>query len=148
MTSLTKENVLSLSAIQRFGMLIILILIIITFSFLSPHFFTYSNMMSMLRQIAVIGIIAAGQTLVIIKGGIDLSVGSIVAFAGVVSALVVSSTENAILGILAGLLAGAIVGVINGVFISKLKLSPLIVTLAAMTLYAGLALVISNVSDK
>ncbi len=100
--------------------------------------------MSMLRQISVIGIIAAGQTLVIIKGGIDLSVGSIVAFAGVVSALTLASTGNTTLAIIAGLLVGALVGCLNGVLISKLKLSPLIVTLASMTLYGGVALVLSD----
>ncbi|MFD1415774.1 ABC transporter permease [Oceanobacillus jeddahense] len=144
MDEMTKKKLLSLSAIQKYGMMLILVLIIIIFSVLSPNFFTYSNFMSMLRQISVIGIIAAGQTLVIIKGGIDLSVGSIVAFAGVVSALTLASTGNTTLAIIAGLLVGALVGCLNGVLISKLKLSPLIVTLASMTLYGGVALVLSD----
>src|SRR5699024_11351095 len=144
MDTFTKKNLLSLRAIQKYGMVIILLLIITMFTILSSNFLTYSNIMSMLRQISIIGIVAAGQTLVILTGGIDLSVGSIVAISGIGSAMVTLSTDNALLGISTGILIGALIGVFNGVLIAKLDLSPLIVTLAGMSLFAGLALVISD----
>ncbi|KKK40110.1 ribose ABC transporter permease [Mesobacillus campisalis] len=125
-------------------MVMILLLITIVFSILSPNFLTYSNIVSILRQVSIIGIIAAGQTLVIITAGIDLSVGSIVALAGIVSAMVALGTESALLGITAGLLTGTLIGLFNGILISKLKLTPFIVTLASMTLFAGFALVVSG----
>src|SRR5699024_8711120 len=144
MDTFTKKNLLSLRAIQKYGMVIILLLIITMFTILSSNFLTYSNIMSMLRQISIIGIVAAGQTLVILTGGIDLSVGSIVAISCIGSAMVTLSTDNALLGISTGILIGALIGVFNGVLIAKLDLSPLIVTLAGMSLFAGLALVISD----
>lgn len=134
----------TLTLIQKYGMVLILCLITIVFSILSPNFLTYSNIASILRQVSIIGIIAAGQTLVIITAGIDLSVGSIVALAGIVSAMTALGTESAILGIAAGLLTGTLIGLFNGVLISKLKLTPFIVTLASMTLFAGFALVVSE----
>ena len=139
-----KEGFLTLNMIQKYGMIIILVLITIMFSVLSPNFLTYSNMISMLRQVSIIGIIAAGQTLVIITAGIDLSVGSIVALAGVISATVALGSNSALLGIGAGLLAGTLIGLFNGFLISKVKLAPFIVTLASMTLFAGLALLVSG----
>jgi ribose/xylose/arabinose/galactoside ABC-type transport system permease subunit len=133
-----------LTLIQKYGMVLILCLITIVFSLLSPNFLTYSNIVSVLRQVSIIGIIAAGQTLVIITAGIDLSVGSIVALAGIVSAMVALGTESALLGIAAGLVTGTVIGLFNGILISKLKLTPFIVTLASMTLFAGTALVVSG----
>lgn len=141
---INSEKIITLDMIQKYGMILILILITIIFSLLSPNFLTYSNIVGILRQVSIIGIIAAGQTLVIITAGIDLSVGSIVALSGVVSAAVALGTDNAILGIGAGLLAGALIGLFNGFLISKIKLAPFIVTLASMTLFAGLALVLSE----
>ncbi|MFI8495713.1 ABC transporter permease [Peribacillus butanolivorans] len=134
----------TLTFIQKYGMVLILLLITIVFSILSPNFLTYSNIVSILRQVSIIGIIAAGQTLVIITAGIDLSVGSIVALTGVVSAMVALGTESALLGIAAGLLTGTLIGLFNGILISRLKLTPFIVTLASMTLFAGIALVVSG----
>ena len=133
-----------LTLIQKYGMVLILCLITIVFSLLSPNFLTYSNIVSVLRQVSIIGIIAAGQTLVIITAGIDLSVGSIVALAGIVSATAALGTGSALLGIAAGLVTGTLIGLFNGILISKLKLTPFIVTLASMTLFAGFALVVSG----
>lgn len=102
---------------------------------------TPSNLINILRQVSVIGIVAAGQTLVIITSGIDLSVGSIVGLSGAVSAGVTLATGNAFLGIAAGLLTGMVFGVANGLLISRLKLTPFIVTLASMTMLSGFTLI-------
>ncbi len=133
-----------LQFIQTYGMLLILLLVVAIFSMLSPNFFTTGNLINIFRQVSIIGIIAVGQTLVILTAGIDLSVGSIVGLAGAVSASVTLGTGNPLFGVLAGLLTGAAVGLFNGVMVSYFKLTPFIVTLATMTGVAGITLVYTN----
>ncbi|CAM5786392.1 MULTISPECIES: ribose ABC transporter permease [Brevibacillus] len=137
----SKPAVNRLSLIQQYGMFFILILVAAIFTMLTPNFLTPSNLINILRQVSVIGIVAAGQTLVIITSGIDLSVGSIVGLSGAVSAGVTLATGNAFLGIAAGLLTGMVFGVANGLLISRLKLTPFIVTLASMTMLSGFTLI-------
>jgi ribose/xylose/arabinose/galactoside ABC-type transport system permease subunit len=134
-----KTNILSL--VQTYGMFLILLLVIVIFSLLTSNFLTTSNVLNILRQVSVIGIIAVGQTLVILTAGIDLSVGSIVGLSGAISAGVMLSTGSPFLGIAAGLLTGAFLGFLNGILIAKLKLTPFIVTLATMTIISGLTLI-------
>lgn len=130
-----------LNLFQQYGMFLILLIVCAIFSLLTPNFLTGSNMINVLRQTSVIGIIAVGQTLVILTAGIDLSVGSIVGFSGAISAGVMLKTGNVWLGILAGLAAGTALGLANGILIAKLKLTPFIVTLASMTTVSGLTLI-------
>lgn len=137
-----KTNVLGL--IQTYGMFLILLLVVAIFSFLTPNFLTGSNIINIFRQVSVIGIIAVGQTLVILTAGIDLSVGSIVGLSGAISAGVTLSTGSPLLGIGAGLLTGAALGFVNGFLIAKFKLTPFIVTLATMTVISGLTLIYTN----
>lgn len=106
-------------------------------------------MLNILMHVSVIGIISVGMTFVILSAGIDLSVGSIVALSGVVSAkfmLGLSSQQHltAILAVLVALIAGTIIGLINGSFISTWNIPPFIVTLGMMGIARGLALVISG----
>ncbi|KIL34560.1 ribose ABC transporter permease [Cohnella kolymensis] len=129
---------------QTYGMLLILLLVIAIFSMLTPNFLTTSNIINILRQVSVVGIIAVGQTLVILTAGIDLSVGSIVGLAGAISAGAAISTGNPYLGIAAGLFTGAFFGFVNGILIAKLKLTPFIVTLATMTAISGLTLIYTD----
>lgn len=136
-----RSNVNKLGLVQKYGMFFILLLVAAIFTILTPNFLTTSNLINILRQVSVIGIVAAGQTLVIITAGIDLSVGSIVGLAGAVSAGVTLSTGSATLGIASGLLTGTVFGLANGFLISRLKLTPFIVTLASMTVLSGLTLI-------
>jgi ribose/xylose/arabinose/galactoside ABC-type transport system permease subunit len=117
----------------------------ILFSFLSPYFFTADNLLNVSLQVSIIAIIAAGMTFVILTGGIDLSVGSMVALAGVVAtALLKASSSVSLLlavALIGGLLVGALSGVLAGVFITRFNITPFIVTLALMTVWRGVAFV-------
>ncbi len=121
-----------------------LIVFSIVISFLSDRFLTSSNAFNVLRQASINAILAVGMTFVILTGGIDLSVGSIFAFSGAMTAYLVGTGYNFIIAIIIGLLFGALIGLINGFFISKGKLQPFIVTLAMMTIFRGATLVFTN----
>lgn len=126
-----------------FGTLIVLV---IFFSIASSNFFSWSNISSILLATAVIGILALGTTFVIITGGIDLSIGTGMTLAAVMTGIfLVNMQLPLIVGVLGGIATGALMGVINGVNIAILKLPPFIATLAMMLIAQGLALVISGV---
>lgn len=116
-----------------FGLLIICIII----SVITPRFLTIANLRNVLTQLSVNAVIAAGMTFVILTGGIDLSVGSIVAICGAVAAMLAKSTGNVFVAILAALILGAIIGLLNGLIIAKGKLQAFIATLATMTVFRG-----------
>ncbi|HWO96553.1 MAG TPA: ABC transporter permease [Bacillus sp. (in: firmicutes)] len=121
-----------------------LVLLSVTLSILSPYFLTTDNLLSIALQTAIIAILALGQVYVIISGGIDLSVGSILALSGVVSAQLLVAGWPTALAIAAGVLAGALLGFINGLVITKGKLPPFIVTLGMMGVARGLSLVLTD----
>lgn len=131
--------------------LVLLVLIIIA-SLISSDFLSFNNIMNIIRQVSVIGILAGGMTFVILTGGIDLSVGAILGLSGAISAFVLNGLAEAgfnnltatILAILIGLLVGLLSGVFNGLFITMGDLPPFIVTLATMTLFNGLLLVFTG----
>src|SRR3972149_2001149 len=123
----------------RFGMLIILVLLIIIASFLSPQFLTYQNLMNVIRQISMVAIIAIGSTLVLIIGGIDLSVGSTAVFARVFFAGLVSFNHLPIwLAAIVAIIAGLLVGLFNGGITVGFDVPPFIVTLATMNAFRGM----------
>lgn len=132
------------STLQKIGPLIGLIVIFIILSILSPNFLTLTNILNVLRQISINALIAFGMTFVILTGGIDLSVGSILALAGAITAGMMSSGMDPFLAVLLGLMAGALMGAFNGFVISKGKVAPFIATLATMTIFRGLTLVYTN----
>jgi ribose transport system permease protein len=129
---------------QAVSMLLILIVMWFLLSLLSPYFFTVSNLSEITLQTAVIGIIAAGETLVILSGGIDLSVGSAFACSGVAGGLVFQPTGNLWLTLAATLLTGAVLGSLNGLFITRLRVPPFIATLGMLGMARGLALILSR----
>ncbi|QGQ48123.1 ABC transporter permease [Metabacillus sediminilitoris] len=130
--------------LQKLGPFVGLIIIIITLSIVSPNFMTVDNILNVLRQVSINALIAFGMTFVILTGGIDLSVGSILALSSAVTASMLASGMDPILAILIGLIAGAIMGAINGFIITKGKVAPFIATLATMTVFRGLTLVYSE----
>jgi ribose transport system permease protein len=106
---------------------------IIVFSILKPVFISFNNVMSILLSTCVTGVLGLGVTFVIIAGGIDLSVGTVMIFSSVIVALSISTLGLPIIpGILLALAAGGICGFINGFGVAKLKLPPFIATLAMM----------------
>lgn len=124
------------------GALLILCIFLSLFPKTGSAFLTQKNLFNVLRQISSNLLLACGMTMVIILGGIDLSVGSIIALSGCVAAGCVSRYGLSIMaGILAGILVGTAVGMFNGTVISKTTIPPFIVTLAAMNVAKGLAYV-------
>ena len=129
---------------QKYGYVLVLALFAMILSTLSPYFLTVSNFINIARQVSINFILAVGATVVIISAGIDLSVGSILAFSGVVGALYLNTGGNFIVAILIALALGTLLGVINGFFIAKMKLAPFIATLGMMSVARGLALVVTG----
>ncbi len=130
--------------ISQLGPLIGLVLIMIILGFLSDNFFTLDNILNLLRQISINALIAFGMTFVILTGGIDLSVGSILAFGSALTAGMLASGMDPLLAVLIGLLAGAAMGAFNGFVITKGKVAPFIATLATMTIFRGATLVYTD----
>ncbi|MDR3336933.1 MAG: ABC transporter permease [Treponema sp.] len=122
-----------------------LLIIIIVFSILSPYFFSVNNLLTVATQTAIIAIIAIGQTYVMITAGIDLSIGSNIALAGMITALsIMKGSVPLPLAMLFGLLSGGLVGLINGIFVSFGKLPPFIATLGTMTAVRGVCLTLTQ----
>lgn len=129
---------------SQLGVGIALLLEIILFSFLSPYFFTAENLLNVSLQVSITAIIAVGMTFVILTSGIDLSVGSLVAFVGVISTMILKATLSLPVAILAGLAVGLFSGIIAGVFVTRFRITPFIVTLALMTVWRGLAFILTD----
>jgi ribose transport system permease protein len=129
---------------NRLGMIMILLLLCVVLSFTAPNFLDTANMLNVLKQVSIIAILAAGMTIVILTGGIDLSVGSTVALSGVISVMISAAGVNPIIAMLSGAAVGYGVGLINGFFTAKTKLPAFIVTLGSFTYVRGLAYVISG----
>ncbi|GEN46649.1 ribose ABC transporter permease [Alkalibacillus haloalkaliphilus] len=129
---------------QKLGPVLGLLAIVIVLSIMSPQFLSLDNLLTMLRQVTIIALLAFGMTFVILTGGIDLSVGSTLALAGALTAGMMASGIDPILAVLLGVLAGAVMGAFNGVIIAKGKVAPFIATLATMTIFRGLTLVYTD----
>jgi len=103
------------------GILLVILLLIIVTGIFERNFLTFNNLLNVLRQVAVVGIVACGMTYCIIGGAFDLSVGSVVSLAGVITILSINNGTNEYLAVLYGLSAGVAVGIINGVLISLIN---------------------------
>ncbi|WLR51358.1 ribose ABC transporter permease [Bacillus tianshenii] len=132
------------STLQKLGPLLGLGLIIVILSILSPNFLALNNILNVLRQVSINALIAFGMTFVILTGGIDLSVGSILALGAALTAGMLAAGMDPTLAMLLGLLAGAAMGAVNGLIITKGKVAPFIATLATMTIFRGLTLVYTD----
>jgi ribose/xylose/arabinose/galactoside ABC-type transport system permease subunit len=130
----TREKILAL----------VLIVELIVFGILSPYFFTVSNLLDTSRYFSETGLIAIGMSLIIITGGIDLSVGSLLALVSVVVGFSMAAGVPLPVSIVLGLATGYLGGLFNGTLVTRLSLSPLTVTLGTMALYRGIAYAVSN----
>lgn len=144
-----------IKTLRQYGIFVVFIIISLILSFISPQFLTVSNWTIIITQASINALLAFGVTFVIITGGIDLSLGSMVAVTGVTAAMLAHpDTFPVVLPIFAGLLTGLLMGIFNGFIITKSKIAPFIVTLGTMTIGRGLALIlskgrpISNLSDS
>lgn len=129
---------------SRLGVLAALAILVLSLGLASPFFLTTNNMFNIGVAIALVGVVAAGSTLVMIAGGLDVSVGSTVALSGVSAASVLASTRSVTLAIAAGVVVGALAGLFNGLIITKLSINPLIATLGTLSVYRGLTFIVSD----
>lgn len=129
---------------REFGTLLGLLAMVVTLWIATPHFLTTSNLLNVIEQSATIGILAAGMTFVILTGGIDLSVGSLVALAGITFGGVVHGGASLPLAVLAGVSVAALCGAVNGLLTTAGRLPPFIVTLGMMSVARGAALMVSD----
>ena len=128
--------------VQKQGALVLLVLVCIIATARYEAFLTPENLLNVLRQNSMLGIVALGMTFVILTGGIDLSVGSLLAVAGVVAAYL--ADQGLIVALIAAVAASAFLGLINGIVIAKGRIQPFIVTLGMMIAARGLALAVTN----
>ena len=123
--------------LSRYGSLVMLATLVILMSLTSKEFLTLNNLTNVARQVSIFAIIGTGMTFVIITGGIDLSVGSQLALTGCVAMTIIDKTNG-------DFLVGAICGAANGITVSRFRVPPFIATLAGLTVFRGLSLVITN----
>ena len=156
-TQSTTKKVDALSVAGRYGALIFLIVLCVVFAVLEPAFLTTRNIFNVIRQVSIYGMLAIGMTFVILTGGIDLSIGSVLALAGLVCAAVEKGSRG-LLGagageahgfglpaaVAAAIAVGLIAGTSQGLAVSRMKVPPFIVTLGGMSVFRGLALVFSG----
>lgn len=139
------QRVAVIERLREAGILAILLLGAVAFSFTVPSFFSVDNAINGIGLSAAINtIVAIGLTYVIITGGIDLSVGSTAALSAVIGADLMGRGLPVLLAVLVALAVGAVAGLVNGLLVTRVQLAPFIVTLGTMTFYRGLALSYTN----
>ena len=139
MNKMNKKTLINKISVYRSAMILLIICIVATI--LSPNFLSMTNLFNVFKQITVAGIVGCGMTFVILTGGIDLSVGSILGLSGVLAAGVLTATGNVVLSILTAIGIGLICGTVNGFWVAECGIPPFIATLGMMTLLRGCVLV-------
>lgn len=129
--------------IRKYSIAIVLFVMFVLFSIFIDGFLNLTNMLNILRQYSMLGIIACGMTLLMIAGGFDLSVGSNMALTGII-VTIISNKFGFFTGIVSGLLCGVVVGAFNGFIVTKVKINAFVATLASSLVFRGLALYISK----
>lgn len=129
---------------RGFGLVIALAVLIVAASLISPHFLNPINVLNVLRQVALYGILGVGMTFILLTAGIDLSISSIVGFVGVVAATLMGMGYPILLCCLIGVGGGLLIGVINGLGIVVGQVPPFIMTLGSMVMTRGIALMIAD----
>ncbi|MGN6538140.1 MAG: ABC transporter permease subunit, partial [Mesorhizobium sp.] len=129
---------------DRVGILMVLVVLVLLMAAIAPNFNRVDNLLNIARAISINAILAAGMTVVILTGGIDLSVGSTIAVSGVVAVIAAIAGVPAPLAVLLGMAVGGLCGLVNGWLTAYLALAPFIVTLGTMTFLRGLAYTITD----
>lgn len=129
---------------DTFVLAVILILLILFFSLMSPYFFNLSNMFNVLRQTTEVAIVALPLTMIVVCGAMDLSVGSIVGFSAVMFAICFQKEMPLIVCTLAAFLTGLACGMLNGFFVAHLNMMPIMVTIGTMSLFRGVIYGVTN----
>ena len=127
---------------ERAGMLLVLVILFAACSVFVQNFLSVANMQGLLLSVATVGMVSCTMLFCLASGNFDLSVGSVLACAGVVAAVVMNKNGSVVLGVAAGLGTGAVVGFANGWIVAKVKINALITTLATMEIVRGLAFIV------
>jgi L-arabinose transport system permease protein len=130
--------------LTEYSLIVIFVLMFVTTSIFVDHFFSIGNMLGLALSVSQIGMVACTMMFCLASRDFDLSVGSTVAFAGVLCAMVLNATGSTMLGILAAVVAGAAIGWLNGAVIAYLRINALITTLATMEIVRGLGFIVSH----
>jgi ribose/xylose/arabinose/galactoside ABC-type transport system permease subunit len=130
--------------IREIGVLLALIILFLTFSFSSPFFFGLENLLNVLRQVSLLGIISMGMTMVIVSGEIDLSVGAVYGFGSTIAGILMTNNVSIWLSIVVALICGVAFGTMNGLLVTYARIPALIVTLGMMNVARGASLIISK----
>jgi ribose transport system permease protein len=139
------RKLINITAHQRLLAFASLIVLLVVFSIASPNFMQTSNMLAILQATSVNGVLAVAATLVIITGGIDLSVGTLMTFTAVIAGVLLTNMNLPLpIGVLGAVLTGAFCGFCSGSFVAKMKIPPFIATLGMMLILKGLSLVVSG----
>ncbi len=135
---LSGDNLTTLTLIISF------LLLCFVFATQSDNFLTLNNLENVSKQLAVVGVVSIGMTVVLVSGGVDLSVGSVAALSGVVTSLLwIEAGIPLVIAVVCGLLSGTLVGFLNGFMVTFMKINPLITTLGTFSIVRGLAFVLS-----
>ena len=129
---------------REFTIVAVIITICIVMSFVSPIFMTFGNIKALLMGVATTGLIGVSMCILMVSGGIDMSVGSVMGFSAVITGMMLKAHCPIILSILTGLAVGASIGLLNGFIVCKVGISAFITTLAGLNMYRGLTYVITH----
>jgi len=131
-------------ALARNGTLVGLVILILFFHFSHEHFLSLANARNVGEAVSALGVVSIPLALLVVCGAVDLSVGSIASFAGIIGAMTMVETGSTLAGVAAGLAVGLVAGVINGLLVSYLRLNSIVVTLGALSVWGGLALYVTG----
>lgn len=143
-----QKKAIRLNKVQNLSLIIIFIVIVILFWLLDRQFFTIGGLKNMLLSISVIGIVAVPMAMLMISGGVDLSVGALMGFSSSLVALFISKNLNLWLAVILTLLAGAAVGFVNGLIVTKIKVNAFIATIGMLSILNGFALVMTSTKGQ
>ncbi|MCP2035648.1 ribose transport system permease protein [Planomicrobium sp. HSC-17F08] len=129
---------------SEYSVIIAFVIIFIASAIMNPRFLDMNNQLNILMQVSIIGIIAMGMTVVMLSGGIDLSVGSVLALAGVISVLALNASGSILVGVFTALLVGSFAGFLNGLMVAKGRIASFIATLGMMAGARSIALYIAD----
>ncbi len=140
-----KQSILDLLKIREMAMVLLILVTGTIMSIASPYFFSLANFIAIARGFAMEGLVVVGMAMLLISGNFDLSVGSVMALAGIASAwLMVGLDLHPILGVIGGIMVGGLAGLINGIVVTRIKVNPLIATLGMMAIARSFALGVTS----
>ncbi len=129
---------------REFVIFLIVLALFVVMTFASPYFLTKANLLAVMLGLSLEAIIAVAMVHLMVTGGFDMSVGSIVAFTGATTALMLRSGMPVVIAVFFGLLVGAAIGLFNGVIVAKIGINPFVTTLSSLSLYRGLTLIVTR----